>query len=161
MFDAILPSGYKVVSIGSVTSFDELGAFQPMEDGQEEGSRMLAELVFQQRPADFDYLAVELNHRCLETSVTPWPEQQNIAFADPTQPIIYICWQKGMVWWGWILGLVGSLVLPVLIMAGLWLILPESLKEMIEAVTYIGIMGVVMYLMSSMTRGMATSGEAT
>jgi hypothetical protein len=160
VFDAILPSGYKAVSIGSVTSFDDLGTFQPMEEGQEEGSRMLAELTFQHRPADFDYLAAALNQRCLETGVTSWPEHQNIAFADPAQPVIYICWQKGFVWWVWILGLLGSLILPPLIMAGLWLILPESLKDMIEAVTYIGILGVAMYLMSGMTRGMATSEEA-
>jgi uncharacterized membrane protein YccF (DUF307 family) len=51
-------------------------------------------------------------------------------------------------------------VLPPLIMAGLWLILPESVKEMVEAVTYIGIMGVAMYLISNMTGGMATSREA-
>ncbi len=160
MFDTVLPPGYKSISIGSVTGFSQLGAFQPMEEGQEEGSRMLAQLTFEHRPSDFDYLAAELNQRCLETGVSTWPEQQNIAFADPTQPVLYICWQKGMVWWGWIIGLLASLVLPPLIMAGLWLILPESVKEMVEAVTYIGIMGVAMYLISNMTGGMATSREA-
>jgi len=160
VFDAVLPPGYKAVSVGSVTGFDELGAFQPMEEGQEEGSRMLAQLVFEHRPADFDYLANELNRRCLETGISLWPERRDFAFADTAQPVLYICWQKGMVWWGWILGLLASLVLPPLVMAGLWLILPESVKEMIEAVTYIGIMGVAMYLISKMTRGMATSGEA-
>jgi len=160
MLDTVLPPGYKAISIGSVTSFDELGAFQPMEEGQEEGSRMLAQLVFQHRLPDFDYLAAELNQRCLETGVTPWPERRDFVFVDPAQPVLYICWQKGFVWWVWILGLLASLVLPPLIMAGLWLILPESVKEMIEAVTYLGIMGVAMYLVSNITGGMATSEEA-
>jgi hypothetical protein len=44
-------------------------------------------------------------------------------------------------------------------MAGLWLILPESLKEMIEGITYLGIMGAAMFLISKVTAGMAETGE--
>ena len=160
MLDAILPSGYKAVLIGSAASFDEFGVFEPLEQGQAEGSRMLAQLTFQHRPAGFDHVAAQLDKMCLETGVSPWPEYQSIAFADPAQPVLYVCWQKGLVWWGWILALLASLVLPPLIMAGLWLILPESVKEMIEAVTYLGIVGAAMFLISKMTAGVTASGEA-
>jgi hypothetical protein len=160
VLDATLPPGYKAVLIGSVTGFDRLGVFEPLEQGQAEGSRMLARLIFEHRPPEFDYLAVELSQMCLETGVSPWPEHQNVAFADPAQPVLYVCWQKGLVWWGWILALLGSLVLPPLIMAGLWLILPESVKEMIEAVVNLSVMGIVMFVMSKMVVGVTAAGEA-
>ena len=159
MFDAILPSGYRAVLVGSATGFKKLETFEPLEQGQDEGSRMLAQLAFEHRPPDFDYLAAQLNQKCLETGVSPWPERQDFVFADPAQPVLYVCWQKGFVWWGWILVLLGSLVLPPLVMAGLWLILPESLKEMIEGITYLGIMGAAMLLISKVTAGMAATGE--
>ena len=159
MFDAILPSDYKAVLVGSVTGFNELETFEPLEQGQEEGSRMLAQLAFEYRPPDFNYLAAQLNQKCLETGVSPWPERQDFVFADPAQPVIYICWQKGFVWWGWILALLGSLVLPPLIMAGLWLILPESVRQMIEAIVNLSIVGIVMFVMSKMTAGVTAAGE--
>jgi len=159
VLNTILPSGYTTVLVGSVTSFNELEAFETLEQGQDEGSRMLAQLTFEQRSPDFDYLVGQLNQKCLEASVTPWPERRDIVVADPVEPIIYLCWWKGFVWWGWILALLGSVVLPPLIMAGLWLILPDSVKQMIEAVVNLSIMGIVMFVMSKMTAGMAATGE--
>jgi hypothetical protein len=159
VLSAILPSGYRAVLVASVTSFKELGVFETLEQSQEEGSRMLAQLAFEHRPPDFDYLAVKLNQKCLETGVSPWPERQDIAFADPSEPVIYVCWQKGFVWWVWILALLGSVILPPLIMAGLWLILPESVKQMIEGIVNLSIVGIVMFVMSKMTSGVTATGE--
>ena len=159
MLNTILPPGCKAVLIGSASSLKELEVFEPLEQGQEENSRMLAQLTFEHRPPEFDYLAAELNQKCLETGVSLWPERQDIAFADPSQPVIYVCWQKGLVWWGWILALLGSLILPPLIMAGLWLILPESTRQMLEAVINISIIGVVIFVMSKMTTGITAAGE--
>ena len=159
MLDAILPPGCKYVLVGSATSFNDLAVFETLEQGQEEESRMLAQLTFEHRPAEFDYMAAELNQKCLETGVSRWPERQDIAFADPAQPVIYICWQKGLIWWGWILALLGSLILPPLIMAGLWLILPESVRQMLEAVINLSIIGIVMFVMSKMTTGITAAGE--
>ena len=159
MLDTILPPRCSAVLVGSATSLEELEGFEPLEQGQEEDSRMLAQLTFEHRPPEFDYLAAELNQKCLETGVSLWPERQDIAFADPSQPVIYVCWQKGMVWWGWILALLGSLILPPLIMAGLWLILPESTRQMLEAVINLSILGVLMFVMVKMTAGATDPGE--
>ena len=159
MLDTILPPRCSAVLVGSFTSLEELEGFEPLEQGQEEDSRMLAQLTFEHRPPEFDYLAAELNQKCLETGVSLWPERQDIAFADPSQPVIYVCWQKGMVWWGWILALLGSLILPPLIMAGLWLILPESTRQMLEAVINLSILGVLMFVMVKMTAGATDPGE--
>jgi hypothetical protein len=158
VLNTVLPSGYTAVLVGSVTSFNELESFETLEQGQEEGSRILAQLTFEQRAPDLDYLVGQLNQKCLEASVTPWPERRDIAVADPVEPVIYLCWRKGFVWWGWILALLGSVVLPPLIMAGLWLILPDSVKQMIEAVVNLSIMGIVLFVMSKMTAGMETAG---
>jgi hypothetical protein len=159
VLNTILPPGCRAVLVGSASSLKELEVFAPLEQGQEEDSRMLAQLTFEHRPPEFDYLAAELNQKCLETGVSLWPERQDIAFADPSQPVIYVCWQKGLVWWGWILALLGSLILPPLIMAGLWLILPESVRQMLEAVINLSIMGIVMFVMMKMTAGVTATGE--
>jgi hypothetical protein len=159
VLNAILLPGCRAVFVGSVTSFKELGVFEPLEQGQAEGSRMLAQLAFEHRPPDFHYLAAQLNQKCLETGVSPWPERQDIALADPAEPVIYLYWQKGFVWWGWILALLGSIILPPLIMAGLWLILPESVKQMIEGIVNLSIVGIVMFVMSKMTSGVTAAGE--
>jgi hypothetical protein len=159
VLNTILPPGCRAVLVGSATSFNDLAVFETLEQGQEEESRMLAQLIFEHRPAEFDYMAAELNQKCLETGVSLWPERQNIAFADPSQPVIYVCWQKGLIWWGWILALLGSLILPPLIMAGLWLILPESVRQMLEAVINLSIMGIVMFIMMKMTAGVTAAGE--
>jgi hypothetical protein len=159
VLNAVLPSGYTAVLVGSVTSFEELSAFETLEQGQDERSRMLAQLTFEQRSPDFDYLVGQLNQKCIEAGVTPWPERRDIAVADPMEPVIYLCWQKGFVWWGWILALLGSVVLPPLIMAGLWLILPDSVKQMVEAIVNISILGIVVFVMSKMTSGLATGEE--
>jgi hypothetical protein len=160
VLNAVLPSGYTAVLVGSVTSFEELSAFETLEQGQDEYSRMLAQLTFEQRSPDFDYLVGQLNQKCIEAGVTPWPERRDIAIGDPVEPVIYLCWQKGFVWWGWILALLGSVVLPPLIMAGLWLILPDSVKQMVEAIVNISILGIVVFLMSKMTSDLS-SGEGT
>lgn len=159
--EIILLPGYHAVPIGQVANSGQLSIFESLEQGQAEESRMLAKLVFRYRSSNFEQLATEINQACVATGIASWPEHRNIAFADPAQPVIYICWQKGMVWWGWILVLIGSVILPPLIMAGLWLILPDSVKQMLESITYIGIMGAMMYIMSKMTTGIASSGETT
>lgn len=146
----VLPPGYRAVPVSQVTGFDQLSTFSALEENQPEGSRMLCALTFWEKPSP-EVVAV-INQKCWEQGVSPWPELQDIAFADPYEPVVYICWQKGAAWWGWILVLLASIVLPPLIMAGLWLILPESLRQMVEAVMYVGIVGIVMLVMSKMTK---------
>lgn len=146
----VLPEGYRAVQVGLASDFVGLNSFSFLEESQAEGSRMLCVLTFANQPS-LDVVSV-INERCKRQGVTPWPEYQDIAFLDPAEPVLYISWQKGQAWWVWIVGLLASLILPPLITAVLYLILPESIKELINAVMYLGIISVVMLVMSKMVK---------
>jgi len=142
---AMLPRGYRAVFLGSATSIDALSTFAPLEEGQAEGSLMVMRLDF----AGYPSLKVlsQLNAASLEEGVPPWPGCGYIVFAAQLQPTVYIAWQKGIAWIPIIIGLVATLLLPPLLMAGIWLILPEAVKGMINAIFMLGIMVLGMFVM--------------
>jgi hypothetical protein len=138
------------VLVAQAASLTELEAFVAIEETQPESSLMGASLTFAGDPGDIEQLAHTLNQACLNRGVPPWPGNSYLALAQGNT--IYISWQKGMAWWSWILGVVLSLVLPALLGAVLWLMLPESTRQLIESVTYLGAMALVMLGLSGMTR---------
>lgn len=151
----VIPTGYRAVPVSQVSGPGELVALAALEEAQPEGSRLLCTLAFGERPSA--EAVADLNQRCKEQGVTPWPESQDIVLADPVEPVLYVCWQKGQAWWVWILIILASTVLPPLIGAGLWNILPDSLKQMLEAVMGLLVMGGLMLMMSSMAKGITAA----
>ena len=145
---AIPPPGYRAVFLGSATSIDALSIFTPLEERQVEGALMLMRLDFAGYPSP--EVLSELNATCVEKGVPPWTGYGYIIFADTTQPTIYIAWQKGIAWMPIIIGLLLTLVLPPLLMAGIWLILPEAVRSMIEAMFMLGMMVLGMFVMVKM-----------
>lgn len=142
---AMLPPGYQAHLLGSAGSLDDLGVFVPLEEGVAEGALMLMELDFPEFPA-VETLA-NLNETLIDGGVAPWPGSGFIVFADAVQPRVYLAWQKGMAWMPVIIGMLGLTVLPALLGAFVWWVLPEPVTGMIESMIGLGVMMLMMFLM--------------
>jgi len=136
--------------VGQAAGLPELTSFIGIEEAQPEGTLMMAELSFSADSLTIKNLAAQVDNACLKHGVTPWPGANNIAFAE--QSTLRICWQKGLAWWVWILGLLLFTVLPPLIGAVLWAFLPEPIKETITLTFNIGIIMLVMYGLTKVTK---------
>ena len=141
---AALPSGYKAVFLGLANSAEELDAFVTLEEGTDEGALILTRLDFSNYPSP-EALS-QLNGSCLEQGMPPWPGNDYIVYADAVEPAVYLAWQKGLAWMPVILGLLATLILPLLLMAGIWWILPESVTSLIETIVSLGMMVLPMFL---------------
>ena len=142
---AALPSGYRAVLLGSASSLEELGAFVPLEEGADEGALILMRLDLAEYPSS--QALSQLNESCLQQGMPPWPGSDYIVYADAVEPAVYLAWQKGLAWMPIIVGLLGTLILPPLLMAGIWWILPESVTSLIESMVTLGMMVIPMFLM--------------
>ena len=150
MPDRLTPPGHRAVLIGLVGSIEELGAFAPMEEGSAEGTLMLMRLDFAEFLSEETLAWIE--QACFEAGVERWPGYGQIVYADMTNPSIYIAWQKGIAWMPIIIGILVMTALPALIGGLIWLILPESLKQLITGLIQMGMMMLVMWLMMSLIK---------
>jgi predicted Na+-dependent transporter len=71
--------------------------------------------------------------------------------ASASGDALYLRWQKGMAWWVIILGIVLSIVLPPLLGAAIYAILPDWMKDLTNAIIVISVMGIMVYFMSKMS----------
>lgn len=143
MPNGILPPGSRAYLLGLATSLAELSVFAPLEEGAAEGALMLARLDFAAF-ADSSSLA-ELNTAFSEAGVPPWPGYGYIVFASTAEPAVYLCWVKGIAWLPIIIGVIGTIALPPLLGAGLWLITPDPIKELIQSLPMLLMMVLVMF----------------
>lgn len=146
MPDGILPVGWRAALLGSAASVDELSAFGALEEGAPEGSLMLARLDFTEYPS-IESLD-QLNQVLADAGVQAWPGAGYFAFLAPEGPSIYIGWVKGIAWLPIIAGVLAVTVLPPLLMAFIWWILPESVKTMIEAMLMFGVVFLLLFVMT-------------
>jgi len=155
MPDRLTPPGYQAVLIGSVGSIEELGAFAPMEESSAEGTLMLMRLDF----ADFlsEETLAQVEQACFEAGVERWPGYGQIVYADMTAPSVYLAWQKGIAWMPIIIGILATTLLPMLLGGLVWLILPDSLKQLITGIIQMGMMMLVMWLMMSIMKPLIAS----
>ena len=154
---AFVPSGYKAVLIGQASEIDDLGTFTPLEESAAEGALILMKLEFSQEPSG--EMLEELEQACRDTGVESWPGNEFYVYADESSPTVYLVWQKGMAWLPIIVGLLGSIVLPPLLTAGIWLILPDSLKNLISSLMNMGMLILVMWLMMSVMKPMLSPAK--
>jgi len=150
MPDALVPPGYRAVFLGSAGRLEDLGTFTPLEEGAAEGALVLMRLDF----AGFlptEALA-QLNQAFLDKGIPAWPGYDHIVFADTTSPSVYLAWQKGMAWMPVIIGILVVTVLPALLGGVIWLLLPQSVKDMITGMINLGMMMLVMWLMASVMK---------
>ena len=147
---AFVPPGYRAVLLGQAQEIEDLGTFAPLEESSAEGALVLVRLDFDE-PLSEETLG-NLEQACREVGVEPWPGSEYYVYADMGSPAVYLVWQKGMAWLPIILGLLATVVLPPLLTAGIWLVLPDSLKSLISSLINMGMMLLVMWLMMSLVK---------
>jgi len=145
---ALVPPGYRAVPIGQAANIEELGTFAPLEESSAEGALFLMRLDFQETPSGEALAHLEQAFR--DEGVESWPGYGFFVYADESSPSVYLAWQKGLAWLPIIIGLLATTVLPPLLTAGVWLILPESLKSFISSLVNLGMMALMMFLVVKM-----------
>ncbi len=151
---AMVPPGYRAVLLGSAARVDDLGTFTPLEESTAEGALILMKLDFAEPPSS-DALA-QLNQACLDKGIPTWPGYDYIVYADITSPSVYLAWQRGFAWMPIIIGILVVTVLPLLLGGLVWLLLPQSIKDLITGLINLGMMMLVMWLMTTMMKPLTT-----
>jgi len=154
---AMVPSGYRAVLLGQATSIEDLGTFTPLEESAAEGALVLMRLDFAEFPSG-EALA-QLNQACLDKGIPTWPGYDYIVYTDTSIPAVYLAWQKGMAWMPVIIGILVLTVLPALLGGVIWLLLPQSVKDMITGMINLGMMMLVMWLMTSIMKPLAAPAK--
>ena len=147
---AFVPPGYRAVLLGQAQSIEDLGTFTPLEEGAAEGALVLIRLDFAEQVSE-ESLG-DLEQALRDAGIEPWPGSDYYVYADVNTNSVYLVWQKGFAWLPVIIGLLATVVLPPLLTAGIWLILPESLKSLISGMINLGMMVLVMWLMMSVIK---------
>ena len=147
---AMVPPGYRAVLLGQAAAIEELSTFAPLEESSAEGALFLMRLDFTEFPSA-EALA-QLGKACSDAGLEMWPGYSHVVYADTTSPTIYLAWQKGFAWLPIIIGILVVTVLPALLGGAIWLLLPQSVKDMITGIINLGMMMLVMWLMTSMMK---------
>ena len=147
---AFVPPGYRAVLLGQAQDIEDLGTFAPLEERSVEGALFLIRLDFAE-PLSEETLG-NLEQACRDAGTEPWPGSEYYVYSDTASPAVYLVWQKGMAWLPIIIGLLATMVLPPLLTAGIWLILPDSLKSLISSLINMGMLLLVMWLMMSLVK---------
>ena len=145
---AFVPPGYRAVLIGHAQDVEELGTFSPLEEGAEEGALVLMRLDFTELSSE--EMLSNLEQACRDAGVEPWPGSAYYVYTDTGSSTVYLVWQKGIAWLPVIIGLLAVTILPPLLTAGLWLILPDSLKSLISSLVNMGMMMLMMWVVMKM-----------
>jgi len=146
MANGIAPPGYRAELLAYVTNLNDLNLVTPLEDGTPEGSLMLMELDFGEYPAWATL--EELNTKFVDAGVIPWPGNGRVVFADATRPAVYLCWVKAIAWMPIIIGMLVVTVLPALLGAFVWWLIPQEIKDLIVMVGMMLIMWGVFKMMT-------------
>ncbi len=147
---AMVPPGCRAVLLGQAQTIEELGTFVPLEESADEGALILMRLDFAEPPSS-EALA-HLNQACLDKGIPPWPGYDYIVYGDTTQPTVYLAWEKGFAWMPIIIGLLVTTVLPALLGALSWWILPQGVKDLITNIMDMGMMVLMIWIMGSVMK---------
>ena len=145
---AFIPPGYRAVLLGQAQDIASLGTFTPLEESAAEGALVLIRLDFTERLTE-ETLG-NLEQACRDAGVEPWPGSDYYVHADIDSTSVYLVWQKGIAWLPVIIGLLATLILPPLLSAGIWLILPDEIKSLINNLISMGMMLLVLFLIMKM-----------
>jgi hypothetical protein len=154
---AFVPPGYRAVLLGQAQNIEDLGTFTPLEESAAEGALVLIRLNFLEPPSE-ETLG-DLEQACRDAGIEPWPGSEYYVYADTASPVAYLIWQKGLAWLPVIIGLLVATVLPPLLTAGIWLILPDSLKSLISNLVNMGMIMLVMFLIMKMVPTLSPEKE--
>ncbi len=154
---AFIPPGYRAVLLGQAQDIASMGTFTPLEESAAEGALVLMRLDFTERLTE-ETLG-DLEQACRDVAVEPWPGSEYYVYADTNSTSIYLVWQKGIAWLPVIIGLLATLILPPLLTAGIWLILPDSIKSLINNLIGMGMMLLVLFLVMKMMPALSPEKE--
>jgi len=154
---AFIPPGYRAVLLGQAQDIASMGTFTPLEESAAEGALVLMRLDFTESPSS-EVLA-SLEQACVDAGVEPWPGSEYYVYADIDSTSVYLVWQKGIAWLPVIIGLLATLILPPLLTAGIWLILPDSIKSLINNLIGMGMMLLVLFLVMKMMPALSPEKE--
>jgi len=143
--------------LGQAQSIEDLGTFTPLEEGAAEGALVLVRLDFAEQVSE-ESLG-ELEQACRDAGVETWPGSEYYVYADASSTSVYLVWQKGIAWLPVIIGLLATLILPPLLTAGIWLILPDSIKSLINNLIGMGMMLLVLFLVMKMMPALSPEKE--
>jgi hypothetical protein len=139
---------YRQVLLGSAQTLEELSIYRAQEEQTPEGSLIMLELHFNE--AIPEEQLENLNDQCVGTGVVPWPESSRIAYYGENTQSINMYWVKGLAWMPIIIGIVGLTILPALLGAFVWWIIPEEVKGMINMIVMMLVMMLMMKMMTPM-----------
>jgi len=142
----MLPPGYRAVLIGSAATIEGLGTIAPLEESVAEGGLMLMRLDFAEYPSD--EVLTELETELEGAGVRKWTGNQYVVYADTAAPSIYLAWQKEIAWMPIIIGILITVLLPTLLGGFIWWLLPDPMKDIINAMVMFGVMFLIMSLMT-------------
>ena len=154
---AFVPPGYRAVLLGQAQDIEDLGAFTPFEESTAEGALVLMRLDFAEQPSE-EALG-DLEQACRDAGVEAWPGSDYYVYSDINSTSVYLVWQKGIAWLPIIIGLLAMVVLPPLLTAGIWLILPDSLKSFISNLINLGMMVLIMFLIMKIMPALSPEKE--
>ena len=154
---AFVPPGYRAVLLGQAQDIASLGTFTPLEESAAEGALVLMRLDFTERLTE--EILGNLEQACRDAGVEPWPDSEYYVYADIESNSVYLVWQKGIAWLPVIIGLLATLILPPLLTAGIWLILPDSIKSLINGLIGMGMMLLVLFLVMKMMPALSPEKE--
>ena len=154
---AFVPPGYRAVLLGQAQDIEDLGAFSPLEEGATEGALVLIRLDFAEQPSE-EALG-NLEQACRDAGIEPLPGSEYYVYADTSSTSVYLVWQKGLAWLPIIIGLLAMVALPPLLTAGIWLILPDSLKSLISNLINLGMMVLIMFLIMKIMPALSPEKE--
>ena len=154
---AFIPPGYRAVLLGQAQDIASMGTFTPLEESAAEGALVLMRLDFTESPSS-EVLA-SLEQACVDAGIEPWPGSEYYVYADIDSTSVYLVWQKGIAWLPVIIGLLATMILPPLLTAGIWLILPDSIKSLINNLIGMGMMLLVLFLVMKMMPALSPEKE--
>ena len=149
------PEGSRALLLGSATSIEDLGTFAPLEESADEGAFFLMRLDLTDFPSE--EALNQLEQALIDAGVEMWPGYDHYVYAVLNKPAIYIIWQKGLAWIPIIIGILITTVLPPLLMAGIWLILPQEVKSFITGLINLGMMALIMFVMTQVMKPLTAS----
>jgi len=152
MANGIIPPGYRAVLVGTATTYEELATISPLEESAEEGTLVLVQLNFAEPPSS-EQLAI-LEQSFTDAGVTKWPDNSFMVYLNTEdESSIYLAWQKGIAWMPIVIGILVVSILPVLLGAFVWWLIPQEIKDMITALVNVAVLVLVMVLMTRIMPG--------
>ncbi len=151
------PEGYRAVLVGSAESIEDLGTFAPLEESADEGAFFLMRLDLADYPSE--ETLNQLEKALADAGVEMWPDYDHYVYLSLDEPAVFIAWQKGLAWIPIIIGILIFTVLPPLLMAGIWLILPQGIKDLITSVIDLGMMALIMFVMAQVMKPLTASAK--